>query len=954
MQKIIAVFITLLICSQTLAAQQTGYAKYALIKGRVVEAGSQNTPISFATVHILPQDLYVTTDISGHYELKNVEPGKTSFRIQFIGMETIDTVFNVIPGKVYTLNFKMKETSFRLNEVTIQATASKAGNATASNVSRQAMDHLQTSSLKDIMQLLPGGNVENSNMTVANNFYIRTLTPSATSRSGSAALQDKNANMNSLGTAIIVDGAPLSNNANMQSLAPTIGNSSVAVGESASPAGGVDLRTISTDNIESVEVIRGIPSVEYGDLTSGAVIIKSRAGKEPLSVRFKINPFTYQVAASKGLSLGEKRGALNISGDYAYDVRSQTESYRYYQRFILKGLWTKTLWDKFYMNTALELNYNKDSRDKNPNDARTQLESSAKEIGFRLNNNGTFNTSDAGWLKNIKYTLQFSYKDKHSYQQELLENAFAPYSMSMTDGAILSNKAGQHVYDNNGNEITNIPDSEQNYYATYLPNAYFSRYDLYGKELNLSAKITSSFNKRWTSNNNNMLLGVDYKMDGNVGKGIKYDLATPPYRTFSNAAYRPRAFSEIPFIHQTGIFAEDTYIHSFGKHDLNISAGVRFDFVNGKKAVSPRINGSFEIVPQKLFIRLGYGQLAKAPTALYLYPQKAYFDYINFNNLGDATVPEKEQILLGTTRVFDVKNNDLKIAKNEKSEIGFDWTFNKQKMSISVTGYYEKLKNGYTMGSDLSCFEIIPYKVYKLYRNNPGAIPTLQLANSYNIFANYNKPMNTLFSTNKGIEYEINLGRINSIRTAFNINGAWMHTKTVDMNYSYSTNSNGNNLERNIGVYEKGVERSFKEKFNTMFRVTHNIPRIGFVITLSAQVDWFTKKWYEYGNDTMFEKYISYLDGKVYDFNPAKKDDPEFAYLFDVKNDNRFTVETYFPTAIFNIMISKEIGNFLTASFYVNNLLNSRPLYESKAYPGSFTELGIPTFFGFDLKINIK
>ena len=32
---------------------------------------------------------------------------------------------------------------------------------------------------------------------------------------------------------------------------------------------GVDMREIPTDNIEKVEVVRGIPSVKYGELTSG-------------------------------------------------------------------------------------------------------------------------------------------------------------------------------------------------------------------------------------------------------------------------------------------------------------------------------------------------------------------------------------------------------------------------------------------------------------------------------------------------------------------------------------------------------------------------------------------------------------------------------------------------------------------------------------------------------------
>ena len=79
-------------------------------------------------------------------------------------------------------------------------------------------------------------------------------------------------------------------------------------------------------------MIRGIPSAEYGDLTAGAVIVNSKAGKEPLSIRFKTNPNVYQFSANKGLVLGEKAGNLNIGADYAYNVTKPTEAYKYYQR----------------------------------------------------------------------------------------------------------------------------------------------------------------------------------------------------------------------------------------------------------------------------------------------------------------------------------------------------------------------------------------------------------------------------------------------------------------------------------------------------------------------------------------------------------------------------------------------------------------------------------------------
>ena len=111
----------------------------------------------------------------------------------------------------------MKQTSFRLNAVTVLAENSKAGSSTASNISKQAIEHLQASTIKDVMQLLPGATLQNSNMSVANNIYIRTIAPTSNSRSATTATDDDHANMNSLGTAIIMDGAALSNNANMQS-----------------------------------------------------------------------------------------------------------------------------------------------------------------------------------------------------------------------------------------------------------------------------------------------------------------------------------------------------------------------------------------------------------------------------------------------------------------------------------------------------------------------------------------------------------------------------------------------------------------------------------------------------------------------------------------------------------------------------------------------------------------
>ncbi len=947
--KIRIVFALFLLSCLTvqLNAQSAANSNFASLKGVVTEKGSLGTPVEFATVQVLPQGAVTTTSSKGEFSFPRLAPGKVSIRIQFLGMENLDTTIVLSAGKVVEMKFQMNYSSFRLNEVSVVAQESKAGQATASNISRQAMDHLQASSVSDLLQLLPGGQIANPDLSVARSFNIRNISGSV-GKEGTAGTE-----MNSLGTAIYIDGAPLSNNANLQTLSPAISGSGGVVGGGTSPNSGIDLRTLSTDNIESVEVIRGIPSVEYGDLTSGAVIIRSKAGKEPLSIRVKTDPRIYQVSAGKGFSLGQKAGSLNVSGDYAYSVSEPTESYKYYQRATAKLLYSN-LFSNWSTNTSFDFSLGKDTREKNPDDERSQLASGAKDVGIRLNTNGTLNV-DKGWLNNIKYTLSGSYTDKHSYSESLLGNAFAAYSMSRTDGAVLSNRPNQKVYDATGKELTNIPPGEASYYATYLPNEYFSRYDIYGKEVNIFAKVNATFAKKMGNVNNRIVLGVDFRTDGNLGEGKVYDIKNPPQRNLSseNSSPRPRKYSDIPFVTQLGIYAEENFNWTVGERELTLQAGARYDMVSGKSILTPRLNASIDIIPQKLSLRGGYGIAAKAPTSLYLNPENAYFDFVHFNNLNSSSVPAAEQLLLATTKIYNTENKDLKIASNEKSEIGIDFKW--RKMRFSVTAFNENLKNGYYMSSVYRTFNYVQYQIATA---TPGTIPTLTEKSTSKVFVRYSSPSNTKKSHNRGIEFDFDLGRFDAIRTSFVLNGAYIRSTNWDDTYEYSTEKNLNNLERNIGVYEAGNTKEERERFNTTLRATHNIPSIGFVITLTAQVNWIYREWDNIGNDSLIVKYISYEDGLMKNI-PAGVDvktDPRFSYLLESKSSRRFIAESWFPTVLFNIHITKEIGKMLRASFFANNMFQSKPLYESKQTPGSFKVINekTPLFFGFEMAITIK
>ena len=134
-----------------------------------------------------------------------------------------------------------------------------------------------------------------------------------------------------------------------------------------------------------------------------------------------------------------------------------------------------------------------------------------------------------------------------------------------------------------------------------------------------------------------------------MGDGKTFDPTAPPYRNLSqkNATFRPRSYRSIPFINQFGAFSEENFHWMIGERNLHLQAGVRYDHMSVVGGViSPRFNASFDLVPDMLTIRGGYGITSKMPTLLYLYPENAYFEYANINELANESIPENERILM--------------------------------------------------------------------------------------------------------------------------------------------------------------------------------------------------------------------------------------------------------------------------------------------------------------------
>ena len=915
------------------------------ISGKIHELDEKEKriPLGYATLYFPDYGIGTTSDENGRFSMTNVPMGKARVQVMYVGKVTIDTLVNV--NRDLTLDFTLQNENFNLKEVTVTATQNRAGRSTASNISRQAMDHLQATSLNDLLSLMPGGISQNSALNSSQQINIRQI-------AGNSSHEEA---LNALGTAIIRDGAPISNNSNLSAMNPTVSGGASAMSGGASPSGGVDVRSISTENIESVEIIRGIPSVEYGDLTSGAVIVHTKAGREPLRVKAKTNPNVYQISMGTGYELGKDKGALNVSADYAYNTNDPKATYQHYQRATGKVMYSNTFFhNQLRSNTSLDFIYGKDTRDQNPDDESTQTTSEGRDVGFNLNTNGTWNINK-GWLQNIRYVLSGNYTDKQSFYETAYGSASAPYSMTTTDGAILSNFKGQHIFDAEGNRITNFGEEDKNHYAIFLPSSYIGHYEIDSREVNAFAKLTATLFKQSGKVNNRILLGFDFKTDGNVGKGKTFDPTSPPLRnqTSKNSSYRPRPYKDIPFIHQLGAFVEENFVWNIGEREWKMQAGVRFDHASVVGSVlSPRFNASFDLIPRTLTLSGGYGITSKMPTLFYLYPEKAYFEYVNINELANESIPKNERLFMTTTKVYDTSNENLKVAKNHKAEIGL--RLNIGKVSASVTAFQERLKNGYSLDNTFSSFHTFMYKEYT--RNENG---DLVLASNLPVLNSYYTPTNNMNVKTQGIEFDVNVGRIDAIRTSFQLNGAWMRTQSWNNGYDFYDNSGTSASSRTpVAIYEAGAVKSYRQQLATTLRATHNIPEIGFVVTLTTQAIWNQSNWKTFGNDTIPVGYIS-LENEVTMFPEGKYTSTEqlkadgYDYMLQNPNHSHAIKETYSPYFCFNLNVTKEISDMFRVSFFANNMFRSYPRVESKRNPGTYISLNNRFFFGLELSCTL-
>ncbi|MCF7832396.1 MAG: TonB-dependent receptor, partial [Candidatus Marinimicrobia bacterium] len=297
----------LTICTLLLAAEP------ATFKGYVFDENKQ--PLVGTNI-ILKETLQgIATDKDGYFNLK-VPSGSYTVNISFMGYKTIEEKIVLESGKILEKNYTMILEYFEIGGIVVQADREllPTDAETKTRISSGEIEHLQASNLSDVMQLTPGIRFENPGMSEKKQTGIR----ANTSTGGSEADGDSRDN-EFFSAQIRVDDIPLSNNANLQiDTKTTLSNGAQLTTENS----GLDMRQIPADNIESVEIIRGIPSSKYGDLTSGIINVTTKSEIENHRIKFKYNFYNQEVNMGGGFKLSEVNH-LDYNINYAYSVRDK-------------------------------------------------------------------------------------------------------------------------------------------------------------------------------------------------------------------------------------------------------------------------------------------------------------------------------------------------------------------------------------------------------------------------------------------------------------------------------------------------------------------------------------------------------------------------------------------------------------------------------------------------------
>jgi hypothetical protein len=905
-----------------------------IILGGQVRNSASKEILPFAIITLDGEMRYSTvSDENGEFKMSNILPGSYTLTCSCLGYEKLKKQLTITSG--LSLSLGMTSNNI-LREVVVTAVESR-GIASASRIDREAMSHLQPTSFTDLLELLPGNISHDPNMGAANTILLReTGNLAATGdRSNSA-----NYAISSLGTLFMIDGAPIQTEANLQDVP---GNVSTANDSRSTVNRGVDMRTLSTDNIESVEIVRGIPSAEYGNLTSGLVNIKTIRKAGRLTARFKADGYSKLFAAGKGFAVPGEDLIVNIDGgflDAKIDPRNNYENYKRINAS-LRLTWNRKK-ENYLLKWTPNFDYTTSVDDvKQDTDLNyggiNEYQSTYNLLKFTNNLRWTFLKVD--FLKSVELNSSLSAQFDRLEQRKLV----APTRYGLSP---VSEEAGEHD-------------------AQLLFSEYIADYLCDGKPVNAFVKLKGDFAFNPAGIKNDLKIGSEWNFSKNFGEGQVYDLSHPI--TSTGWHHRPRPYKDIPALQNLSFFAEDYITAQIGTNTLEVQAGLRtlnllaMDAryaMQGKTWFDPRINirWNFPKIPAggnewKIALSAGSGKTTRIPTLGYLYPNPHYTDIIQLGYY-DTNKPGEYSRFNVLTDIYDATNYELLPARNAKQEIRLEMDYAGNRLSVAA--FREDMTSGFRFSSAYRAHIYKDYDESAIVSSLLQAPPDLATVpyEEKKKLSGYSFAENGSRLKKEGVEFQFNSMRIKPLRTALSISGAWFRSTYLNSRPMFETVSAVVNdiviSDNYVGLYDWDDGR-VNRQFNTNFMFDTQIPEWGFIFSASVQCMWYIRTQAVYKNGVP-TAYLDVEDEQLHPYTEASASDTYLQHLIKNYRDDMF-IQNEIPVAGYvNLKATKKIDRFLELALFVNRLLDYTPDYTANGFT---RRRNVDCYFGMEMNFKL-
>ncbi len=874
-----------------------------VVTGKVALAGS-GVPVAGALVTLEGTPLRALTDSAGVFLLRDVLPGRYVILARRIGLAPSRTTITVRPGETVNQDLLLAESALHLTDIVVTAAPGARARGelgTASVIDRDAIANQVATSLMGVLELVPGVPMRAPGLQGVEQIALRSIpsNPRASLTRGGPSAAD----LASFGTLIVLDGIPLSNNANLQSTGP---RGEVDVPLESAAGGGVDLRRIPAATIERVEVIRGVPSARYGDLTQGVIVVDTRAAAARPDVAGSADARGVEGSLVGGRALSEAH-ALTGTFDIAHTLLQPGLTDDDATRFAAQLAHRLPLGPagdagslRAELDSRLDI-YRVASDNPEQPELFPGRASSSRELGMRISERLRI---PLGSHSTFRLSASAGYTRQRSRTQASRLRSALPFTDRLTEGRAV---------------------------GRFVVGPYLSVVSIEGDAWQLYSRMEAELLPHALSFDHRVFTGVELRREWNDGAGFMFDIERPSQVTFNGVQGfdRPRRFDAIPPVATTALYLDDRMVRGVGGMTLTAQAGVRLDLLHRgttwlsgirDAVLQPRVN--IEFAPQPwVQLRAGIGRTSKTPAVGSMYPAPQYFDVVNVNWF---TTDPAERLAVLSTFIRDPTNPDLGFAIGEKREAGVRLATGQRGLTFDAVVFRDRTAGG--VG-----FRRVPgFLVRDLFDfadSTPGTglPPTLieppTRADTVPILVDV--PDNVFALNNRGVEATIQLPEIEPLKLRLHVQGAFVHTSFTDRGIDFGRvfSDFQTNGSRPRSPYWDGVNQK-SERLLLTYRLVHHRPDLGLVIT--AVIEHVVREIREdsAGTDTLsFAGYIT-RTGELVPLPRERRGDPEFADLRVPRTGSTVPRQDVPADWFLSIQVSKTLPLGGRLSFYAFNALD--------------------------------